>query len=641
MSLRELINIDVTSVSKKPRSLARSPAAVFVITAQDIRRSTATSVPELLRMVPGIEVARVDSSKWAITARGFNGRWANKLLVMIDGRTVYSPIFSGVYWDVQDVALEDIDRIEVIRGPGAAMWGANAVNGVISIVTRHSSETQGGLISATAGNQERGAGTVRYGGKVRPGLHYRATSRYFNRDRMDTTGGPGVDQWSVLRGGFRLDWEASRHDSVIFEGDLYQGRAGQFTRGLSFEPPYEVLFGDTARPSGGSLLARWNHQGRAGESQAQFFYDRTRRTDFFGRESVDTCDFDLQHRLPRLGRHDLQAGIDLRFTSATLDMKGAAPVRLDPFGHALVGLFVQDEISLVEDRLSLVLGSKFERNGYTGFEVQPAAQLLFTPTTAHTAWASVSRAVRLPSLVDRVARLDMAVIPTDGGLPLLLSGFGNPNLRSETLLSYEAGYRINPAPWFSADLAAYYNIYKRLRTTEVGMPFVENAPPLPPHLLMPLVASNQLRAGTYGLETAANWQPVPAWKLTTSYTWMGANLDPDPGSQDPQLERVRADSPRHQVQLRSYLDLPGNLSAGGAVSYTGALAAVSISRPRIPGYTRVDARLGWRPKVNLEFSAAVENLLDRRYTEFIEIWGTLAARSLTGRRAYAKITLTF
>jgi iron complex outermembrane receptor protein len=495
------------------------------------------------------------------------------------------------------------------------------------------------MVTAVAGNQERGGGTVRYGGTLGSKVHYRAFSRYFNRDRMDTTAGPGLDQWSMLRGGFRLDWDPSRDDAVTVEGDLYQGRTGQLTRATTLQPPYALTFGDTARPSGGSLLARWRHTGRGGETQAQLYYDGTRRTDFSGGETVDTCDLDVQHRLRSLGRHDVQFGVDARFTRAALDMKPAAPVRLDPFNDALVGFFAQDEIALVEDRLSLVLGSKFERNGYTGLEVQPGVQLLYTPAEVHSAWASVSRAVRLPALLDRVARMDLAAMPSPYGAgTVLLAQFGNPNLRSETLLAYEAGYRINPAGWFSADLALFYNVYGRLRTSEPGAPFFETTPQ-PPHLVMPFIAENHLEASTYGLETVANWQPVSRWKLSTSYAWMGAGLTSR--SPDPQVERLRADSPRHQAQLRSYLDLPANLSADASVSYTGALAAVPTARPRMPGYARVDALFGWRPKSKLEIAAGVENLLDRRYTEFIETWGTLAAQSVTGRRAYARVTVYF
>jgi iron complex outermembrane recepter protein len=313
-SLEDLMNIEVTSVSKREEKLFETAAAIYVITQEDIRRSGATSIPELLRMVPGLNVARIDANKWAISARGFNGQFANKMLVLIDGRSVYTPLFSGVYWDVQDTLLADIERIEVIRGPGATLWGANAVNGVINIITKSAKETQGGLLTVGGGSEETGLGSLRYGGPLGKAAHYRIYTKYFNRtDQVDGLGRSTTGQWAIHRGGFRLDWQASRRDAVTFQGDLYHGSISQQAILPRLSPPFTVAVNDPADVGGLNLLTRWSRSASSkSDFTLQFYYDRTQRFDQVVDETRNTYDLDLQHHLAAGRRHDLVGGLGLR-----------------------------------------------------------------------------------------------------------------------------------------------------------------------------------------------------------------------------------------------------------------------------------------------------------------------------------------
>jgi iron complex outermembrane receptor protein len=634
-SLEDLMNIEVTSVSKKEEKLFQTAAAIYVITPEDIRRSSATSIPELLRMVPGLNVARIDANKWAITARGFNGRFANKLLVMIDGRSVYTPLFSGVYWDVQDVLLEDVERIEVIRGPGATLWGANAVNGVINIITKPARETQGGLLTAGAGTEERGFGALRYGGPLGRQAHYRFYAKYFNRDNsIDTSGHRAADQWDMLRGGFRLDWKASPKDSLTFQGDIYQGDVEGVASMASLTPPFNRSFNEQVSVSGGNLLGRWSRIfSDRSDLTLQLYYDRTSRAVRLG-EVRQTFDLDLQHHLALGRRHDLRWGFGHRVTSD--EVSGNFTVSLDPQSRTdhLFSAFAQDELKLVRDRLRLALGTKVEHNRYTGFEVQPNLRLLWTPHEQHAWWASVSRAARTPSRVDDGFRINAAAFPGAGGMINLLSIFGNRDFKSEYLLAYETGYRAQPSKRLSLDLAAFYNVYRHLETIESGRPFLESSP-APPHLVIPLRFDNRMRGETYGLEAAAHWQATSHWKLSGSYSWLRLQLHREATSNDPEAETEEGHSPRHQFHLRSYLKLPRNFEFDTSLSRISRLATLEV-----PGYTRLDARLGWRLKERLELSLGLQNLLDARHREYGRTEDRTDAMQIK-RSIYGKVTWRF
>src|ERR1051325_9339580 len=462
LTLEELVNIKVTSVSKKETRLEDSPAAIAVLTQEDFQRLGATSIAEALRAVPGVEVARMNANTWAITARGFNGQYANKLLVLVYGRSVYTPTFGGVYWDLQDLVLEDLDRVEVVRGPGGTLWGANAFNGVINIITKSAKDTQGGLISTTLGTEFLPSTSARYGGELTTNLYYRVYGKYFNREGFEDKDGHDMDDdWRLGRGGARLDWEPSEHNTLTLFGGVYRGTFGEQVQktGLPFT---NAFFGVDAPTSGGNVLGRWTHIfSEESEFKFQAYYDAIRRVDPFGGgdldidndffhgnsliEKRDTFDLDFQHRFPLGSRQSVMWGLGFRYSQDSLTSNGGE-ISFNPkhFRDRLFSSFVQDEIRLFPDKLSLTIGSKFEHNDFTGFEPEPSGRLLWTPTERQTVWGSIGRAVRTPTRVERDARVNLTSFPLPDGTPAQVSLFSNPNLDSETVLAYELGYRFEP-----------------------------------------------------------------------------------------------------------------------------------------------------------------------------------------------------
>jgi iron complex outermembrane recepter protein len=449
MSMEDLMNLQVTSVSKRTQKVADAAAAIFVITQDDIRRSGATSIPEALRLAPGLEVARIDQNKWAIGSRGFNGRFDNKLLVLIDGRSVYTPLFSGVYWNVQDVMLEDVDRIEVIRGPGATLWGANAVDGVINVITKKAKATQSAVVTAGAGTDERAAGGVRYGGKLGDNTYYRAYTKYFDwGPSAYPSGMTAHDGWDALRGGFRADWTPAGANSLTVQGDVYRSRFDETLTVASLSAPYSNTFPNDGKYSGGNILGRWNHTSERSSMSLQMYYDNTTITDhsLFG-DHQNILDLDFQHGFHVGDSQQIVWGLGYR--SIRDKNESSFTVSLQPNQVTLnqFSTFLQDEISLVDNRLQITLGSKFERNEFTGFEIEPNARLLWNLTPNQSIWTAVSRAVRTPALTEEGLRLNSAVIPpgTPGNpspLPAVIAVFGSKQCNSEDLLAYELGYRV-------------------------------------------------------------------------------------------------------------------------------------------------------------------------------------------------------
>jgi iron complex outermembrane recepter protein len=607
MSIEELMRIPLT-LSRTEESFSQTAAAAYIITGDDIRRSGATSIPEALRGAPGIEVARVDQHTWAITARGFNDSFANKLLVMIDGRTVYTPLFSGVFWDVQDTVLEDIDHIEIIRGPGSTLWGANAVNGVINIVTKTAAQTQGALLSGGGGVGERGFGTVRYGGRITDEAHYRVFVKYFDRDDTMTQPDLPDGNWEMLRGGFRADWtpgtrgkpDAFVANQVTVQGDIYEGKVDQYFFVPVFEPiAHEVRVRDLQRMDGGNVLARWTHRfSDEADLQFQTYYDRTHRDVVIFSEQRDTFDADFQNHFRLFRRNAVVWGLGYRLTS---DQTGVTPaVSLQPASRTvnLFSGFLQDEITVVENRLRLTLGSKLEHNDYTGWEFQPGGRLLWTPATNHTAWASVTRAVRTPSRAEDDVRINAVALV---GAPVTLRG--NRAIESEKVIAYELGYRVQPMRQLSFDIALFYNEYEDLRTLE----FV----PPPPGFAAAQTARNKMDGETYGVELAANWQPLDWWHFRGSYTFLQIELHRRSSSNNRANENIEGQSPEHQFGVHSGIDLPWNIELDAGLRYVDALPALSV-----PSYFSFDARLAWRPFKNFEVAIVGRNLLDDRHPEF-------------------------
>uniref|UniRef100_A0A831XL89 TonB-dependent receptor n=1 Tax=Geobacter metallireducens TaxID=28232 RepID=A0A831XL89_GEOME len=640
LSIEELLNIQVTSVAKREQKLSDAAAAVFVVTREDIRRSGATSIPELLRMVPGLQVARLDANKWAVSARGFNDRFADKLLVLMDGRTVYTPLFSGVYWDVQDTMLEDIDRIEVIRGPGAALWGANAFNGVINIITKHAQETQGGLLSAGAGTEERGFGGVRHGGRIGDDTYYRVYARYFDRSGgVDAAGREGADDWSVLRGGFRFDSDLTARDTLTVQGDIYSGREGETYTVPLLVSPYSRTFDWHTDMAGGNVLCRWTRAlSDTADLSLQLYYDRTEREMAVLGEDRDTIDVDFQNRFRYGSRQEIMWGFGYRFSHESIANTVTVSFTPNRRSDNLYSFFLQDDISLINETLRLVLGSRFEHNDFTGVEIQPNARLIWTPDYRQTVWAAVSRAVRTPSSAEQHFRNDLSTSPPGTAhptLPVLFSGFGSEDYQSEEVTAYELGYRVAPAEHFSLDMAAFYNNFSRLRTLEFEALFPETSPP-PPHLVLPGITSNKMHGETYGVEAAAEWLPLDWWRLKAAYSFleMRMRLDSDSNSLF-YLGFTQDTSPQHQGSLRSSMDLGMNVELDLWLRYVDQLPEFDIDR-----YVTFDARIAWKPTRNLEFSLTGRNLVDNQHLEFKS---TILATTPTEveRSYYGKVTWRF
>ncbi len=538
--------------------------------------------------------------------RGFGSSLSRSVLVLIDGRSVYSPLFAGVYWDIQDTLLEDIDRIEVIRGPGGTIWGANAVNGVINIITKSATETQGLLVTAGGGSEEKGFGGLRYGGKIGENFSYRVYGKGFRRDGQFTPHVSDFDDWQMGQGGFRTDWDLSRQDNLTIQGDSYQGKVGQRTLVSSFTAPFSTVVDEAGGVSGMNLLGRWRRSlSETSNLSLQVYYDRTFRREAFFQERRNTVDLDFQHRFKLTAHQDLIWGLGYRYTKG--DTESVPTVVISPRNHGenLFSAFVQDEFLFLDDRLRVTLGSKFEHNDYTGFEFQPSARILWNPAEHHSLWASISRAVRTPTRVDRDIAVSSAPFPA---LPLFTRILGNKDFESEKTLAYEVGYRMQPTDRFFVDLAAFYNRYDDLLSAEVGTPFVEP----PGRLIFPFQFDNKFKAHVYGIELAADWRWLDWWRWRFSYSHVHINLKKKPGSTDITMEQsTEGSSPQNQVSLTSSVDLPGNLQLDGVFRYVDSLPGQSVGR-----YFNLDLRLGWQATKNVELSLVGQNLLYGHHAEW-------------------------
>ena len=614
LSLEQLMQLEVTSVSKRPERLSDAAAAVYVITQEDIRRSGATSIPEALRLAPGVEVARIDSSKWAITARGFNSRFANKLLVLIDGRSVYTPLFSGVFWDQQDTLLADVERIEVIRGPGATLWGANAVNGVINIITKPAAQTQGSLVAGALGGEQASL-AARHGAQLGGNTALRVFGKGFSRDAGRTAAGEGEDEWRQQRGGFRLDSQPTDGDSLTVSGETFASSAGETFLTPTLVAPFSITQSDDAETAGGHLLGRWDRQ-LSGRSNAslQAYYQRTSINDPRIAERRDIFDLEAQHDVALGERHRLVWGLGYRVTADEVD--SSSTIVLDPdsrTSHLFSG-FLQDTIALIPNELDLTLGTKLEHNDFTGVEVQPNARLSWLPAANQAVWAAVSRAVRTPSRAESDVSINQATLPpgtaaNPSALPAFLRAVGDPDFESEELVAYEAGYRIQVDPQLTFDLTTFYNDYDELRGARLGSAFLETSP-LPPHLVVPALVDNVLEGQTYGFEIVADWRPIHWWRLQGTYSLLRVELHAKPGAATG-AEDEEGYSPQQQAALRSYVDLSENLTFDAALRFVDRLPALGVS-----SYLALDARLGWRAAPGLEVALVGRNLLDDSHPEF-------------------------
>jgi iron complex outermembrane receptor protein len=619
LDLEELMQIEVTSVSKQARSVMRSPAAITVLTQEDIRRSGVLSVPELLRGVPGLHVAQIDATHWSVSSRGFSDEFSNKLLVMIDGRTIYAPIFSGVLWNEHDLMLEDIERIEVVRGPGGTLWGANAVNGVIHIITRSAADTQGLLVSARSGSYQTFDGAARYGLALGERAHLRAYGKFADRDEFETAGAGGAgDDSQSFRTGARLDWEPTASDHVTLQGDFYDVNAN---RVLSAGPT------DREDNLGGNVLLRARHtMAEHGELSFQTFWDRTERRWDIVSEERDTFDVELQHAFQPLPRSELIWGAGYRVTSD--ETRGSPGLAFNPSSTTdqVYNVFGQVEITLLEELLSVTLGTKLEHNDYTGLEVQPSGRLLLTPSERYTFWAAVSRAVRSPSRVE-----DDVVFTQQTGPLAIQTAVGDSKVDSEDLLAWEAGFRARPHEAFNLDVAAFYNDYDFLRTAEVRAVLPNT--PFPPLTTTLVGLDNEMDGSSHGVEVSAVLQATEDWQLQGGYAFLRMDLDTKSGSTDLAAEQIENRSPRHTLSLRSLLSLPYDTELDTTLYWVDRLRGEGIG-----DYTRVDVRLAWHPLPNLELSVVGLNLAEE-HREFAD--GLVTRASRVPRSVYAGVRWSF
>ena len=581
LSIEQLMTLEVTSVSKRPERLSQTASAIQVITQEDIRRSGASSLPEALRLATNLQVAQVDSRQWAISARGFSSTAGNKLLVLIDGRTVYTPLFSGVFWDAQQVPLGDIDRIEVISGPGATLWGANAVNGVINVITKDANDTPGLVLSGGGGTELPGFGGARFGGALGSAARYRVYGSRFARNPSALPNGQdATDDWHVGQGGFRVDWDASTLSRVTLQGDLYDGRIAQ------------PSLADIAI-SGGNAMAKWSRTiSETSSLTAQLYYDRTHRNipGTFG-EDLDIYDLELQHQTRLGARHDLVWGLGYRLINDHVANTAALAFLPAHVSRDWVTGFVQDEIALVPDRLRVALGTKIEHNDYTGFEIQPGGRVNWTLSPSATLWAAVSRAVRTPSRIDRE-------LYAPGQPPYFLAG--GPGFHSEAELAYELGYRHQQGPR-ALSVATFYSRYHGLRSLE------QTNPPA----ASPVVIGNGQDGESYGAELTAAYVVTSGWRVRAGYTELRVHIWPNPGSTDTSRGLTESQTPDRQFFVHSSLDLPAHLRLD-----TGLRAIGEITRRQVPAYTELNARVTWQPTPKLDLSIVGQNLLHRRHTEF-------------------------
>jgi len=626
----------VYSASKKMQKVNDVAAAVFVISQEDIRRSGVTSIPEALRMVPGLQVAQIDANKWAISARGFNNRLSNKLLVMIDGRTVYTPIFSGALWNREDTLLEDVERIEVIRGAGAAMWGANAVNGVINIITKNAKDTHGALLTAGGGNQEKGFGSVRYGDKIGDNFDYRVYGKAFQRNHNVTLNRQNAaDDWENYQGGFKTEWQLSKQDTLTTQGDIYQSRAGNKEDLVLNVSPFSVVRGvdSPAQQSGGNILTRWKHKiSDTSETALQVYYKHDDTHWLFItplKVHERTVDIDFQHRFNFLEQHDVLWGLGYRYYAyaANESVKGGAA----PGNIQLFSAFLQDDINLLKDQLKLTLGARLEHNDFTGFEMQPNIRLLWTPDNKQSVWGSISRAVRTPSLFEARAKSLTNTPPAGLPLPAVVLMTGNPQLKAETVLDYELGYRIQPLATLSIDVTAFYNQYNRLMAAEIS-PVVVTYSPL--HIEIPVQQVNKMKGETLGFELASQWHPVNWLKMQASYSFLKMNLHADKGMYA-DGELVEKDAPQQQFNFKTSVNLPYNVEWDSMVRYVD-----TVSNRQTPSYVAVDMRLGWKPLKNVEFSLVGQNLFDNLHPEFKDSLFELPQTQIR-RSVFGKVSVSF
>lgn len=634
LSLEELSQIEVVSPSKEPEKAMRVPMAIYVITGEEIRRSGATSIPEALRLAPGVEVARIDGNKWSIGVRGFGSRLSRSVLVLIDGRTVYTTFFAGTYWEVQDTVMDDIDRIEVIRGPGGTIWGPNAVNGVINIITKRTRDTHGVMSSVRGGSEEQGGFKFRYGGGNGSTLDYRIYGQGFTRAPEYHSDGQNFDDWRAAQTGFRVDWSRRPRETITVQGDLYREEAGERVTATSYTPPYTSDIDANAHLSGGNILARWKKDLDSGDVQVQAYYDRTNRYEPNFDETRDTFDIDFLHRMRLPKGQQLLWGLGARVSV------GKAPpvvsgLTFDPQNRTdqLYTAFVQDEIGLVDRRLSLTLGTKLLRTNFTDIEFEPSARLTWTPSENQTVWAAFTHSLRTPSRAEEDFFLSGYITTTAAGVPYFARFNANREFAPEQLNGYELGYRRLMRHNVFIDISTFYNHYHDLFSEDITGPTFFETTPAPAHFLLPAQFRNDLLGATTGVEVAPEWRPTSFWRLRGSYSFLHIDLKKAPGTAElGTASQIEGASPQHQGQVQSSWELSRKLELDLTYRYVGSLPSQGV-----PSYSTGDARFAWRVSRQLEVSLVGRNLLQAQHFEYLGDPGPLVDIKRSG---YLSLTFT-
>jgi iron complex outermembrane receptor protein len=632
LSLEQLGNVEVTTISKDPQQVQKTPAAVFVITQEDIRRSGATSIPEALRLAPGVEVARIDGNHWSVSIRGFAGQFSKSLLVLVDGRSVYTLLFDGVYWDLPYVMLEDVERIEVVRGPGGTIWGANAVNGVINIITKSANNTHGALATLGSGTVDEGTGAFRYGGATGKDFNYRIYGMGGIRGQEFHSDGDGFDHWRMGQMGFRADWKSSEENTFTVQGDIYRGESGESILIASLSPPAEISEQGKDYVSGGNLLARWEHTtGEGSDIQIQAYFDRTNRQDFELGETRNTFDIDFVQHLHIHADQNLTWGLGARVSPSNF-IPTSAGVNFLPNKQtdSIYSGFVQYELPIVRDRVTLTAGTKLEHNNFSGFDYQPSVRLLWTPTNHQSLWGAVTRAVRTPSRVDQDVQFAIFVTDTPPP-PIYFQIVGNPKLKAEQLIGYEAGYRTQASRNVYVDFTAFYNNYNDLQSYG-ALSLAEADTPPPLRLLIVLPYVNGVEGHTVGTEIAPNWKITHWWQVRGSYSFLHMSLRDKQGFTDTGglLSSYMGSSPSSIVGFQSHFNLPKHFELDQTYRYSSALPAQAVG-----AYSTADVRLGWHVGEGLDFSVVGQNLLQPHHYEFGGDAGPLVGIK---RSIYGKIT---
>ena len=615
LSIDELMHVEISSVSRKYESLFNAPAAVHLISNEDVKRSGMTQLAETLRMSPGLHVGRVDETNVAVAARGFNDVSSNKLLVMIDGRTVYSPLFSGVQWFDQQIVMEDLDRIEVIRGPGASLWGANAVNGVVNITTKSAKDTVGGFGSILFGDYLEYQLEGRQGLDLGDDRYIRFYAKHFSQDQTESTSPLGgledtIEQTLV---GFRYDWDGDDQGKLTIQGDFSYAETNSVSDDYSLLPPYGAEAFLEGHAHAAYLLTRWSRPvGDDGELSIQGYIDYKSDDAAFLSSKQISVDIDAQLSQVLNEKNEMVTGFGIRHYDDNLENSERFEFLPSEDHRWLLSAFVQNEYKAIPDQLHLTMGAKVEHSDYVDFEFQPNLRVLYMPEENQTIWASIARAARTPSRGERSAWIAGMIIPPNplSPLPTKTRLQGNEGYESEDLVAFEFGHRISSGEGLSFDTALFYNRYDNLRSFEPGGVTQVFSPV--PHNLFSTLVGNGIRGSTQGAEIALNMQPSEKVRMQGTVSYIDFRLDNKAGSSDPSSVAVyEGSTPKTQLGLRVMYDVSEDWSLDVAGHHMSSLKHAGVG-----SYTALDARLAWRPNEKLELSFVGRDLLEYDHVEF-------------------------